>query len=36
MNLSDYNKAYLGRKAEELGFIRDTLEKFLRNMGLIY
>lgn len=30
MNLSNYNKAYLGRKAKKLGFIRDTLEKVLR------
>jgi predicted nucleotidyltransferase component of viral defense system len=30
MNLSNYNKSYLGRKAKKLGFIRDTLEKVLR------
>jgi predicted nucleotidyltransferase component of viral defense system len=30
MNLSNYNKAYLGRKAKKLGFIRETLEKVLR------
>lgn len=30
MNLSNYDKTYLGKKAEELGFIRDTLEKVTR------
>lgn len=30
MNLSNYNKVYLGRKAENMGFVRDTLEKVLR------
>ena len=30
MNLSNYNKVDLGRKAEKMGFIRDTLEKVLR------
>ena len=30
MNLSSYDMTYLGKKAEELGFIRDTLEKVTR------
>ena len=30
MNLSNYNKTYLERKAKYMGFIRDTLEKVLR------
>jgi len=30
MNLSNYNKTYLERKAKNMGFIRDTLEKVLR------
>lgn len=29
-NLSNYDIIYLGKKAEELGFIRDTLEKVTR------
>jgi len=28
--LSDYDISFLGRRAEELGFIRDTLEKVIR------
>ena len=28
--LSDYDIIYLGKKAEELGFVRDTLEKVTR------
>ncbi|MDD2402813.1 MAG: nucleotidyl transferase AbiEii/AbiGii toxin family protein [Clostridia bacterium] len=30
MNLSNYDIIYMGKKAEELGFIRDTLEKVTR------
>jgi len=30
MNLSNYDIIYLGKKADELGFIRDTLEKVAR------
>lgn len=30
MDLSNYDVLYLGRKAEELDFIRDTLEKVIR------
>ncbi len=29
-NLSNYDIIYMGKKAEELGFIRDTLEKVTR------
>lgn len=28
--MSDYDKRKLGKQAQELGFIRDTLEKVLR------
>ena len=28
--LSNYDIVYLGKKAEELGFVRDTLEKVTR------
>lgn len=28
--MSDYDIIYLGKKAEELGFVRDTLEKVMR------
>ena len=28
--LSNYDIIYLGKKAEELGFVRDTLEKVTR------
>lgn len=28
--MSNYDLAYLGKRAEELGFIRDTLEKVYR------
>ncbi len=30
MNLFNYSEVFLGRKAEKMGFIRDTLEKVLR------
>ena len=30
MSLHSYDITYLGKKAEELGFIRDTLEKVTR------
>lgn len=30
MNLSNYDIVYMGKKAKELGFIRDTLEKVTR------
>lgn len=30
MNLSNYDIIYMGKRAEELGFIRDTLEKVTR------
>ncbi len=30
MKMASYDVSYLGRKAEELGFIRDTLEKVIR------
>lgn len=30
MNLSNYDIIYMGKKAKELGFIRDTLEKVTR------
>ena len=30
MNLSSYDITYMGKKAEELGFIRDTYEKVTR------
>lgn len=30
MCLPDYDIIYLGKKAEETGFIRDTLEKVVR------
>ena len=28
--MSNYDIVYLGKKAEELGFVRDTLEKVTR------
>lgn len=28
--MSNYDKTYIGKKAEELGFVRDTLEKVYR------
>lgn len=28
--MSNYDKIYIGKKAEELGFVRDTLEKVYR------
>lgn len=30
MNLYNYDIIYMGKKAKELGFIRDTLEKVIR------
>jgi predicted nucleotidyltransferase component of viral defense system len=30
VNLSDYDKTFIGKRAEELGFVRDTLEKVYR------
>jgi predicted nucleotidyltransferase component of viral defense system len=29
-NLSSYDKIYIGKRAEELGYVRDTLEKVYR------